>query len=61
MQAILALNDIRTVRSKMDLMSQNTLRVAEWLSAHPAVEKVEYLGLPDHPLHELGQPLHVAG
>jgi cystathionine beta-lyase/cystathionine gamma-synthase len=37
----------------MDLMSRNTMRVAEWLEGHPMVERVEYLGLPDHPLHEL--------
>jgi O-acetylhomoserine/O-acetylserine sulfhydrylase-like pyridoxal-dependent enzyme len=53
MQAILSLNDIRTVRSKVDQMSQNTQKVAEWLQQHPGVESVAYLGLPDHPLHEL--------
>ena len=53
MQAIMALNDIRTLRSKMDLMSRNTMRVAQFLEQHPAVESVEYLGLPSHPLHEL--------
>ena len=53
MQAIMTLNDMRTLRSKIDLMSRNTQKVAEFLSTHPAVEKVEYLGLPNHPLHEL--------
>lgn len=53
MQAVLALNDMRTIRSKMDLMSRNTEKVAEYLSTHPAVESVEYLGLKNHPLHEL--------
>lgn len=53
MQAILSLNDIRTVRSKVDQMSQNTQKVAEWLEQHPGVESVAYLGLPSHPLHEL--------
>jgi O-acetylhomoserine/O-acetylserine sulfhydrylase-like pyridoxal-dependent enzyme len=53
MQAIMTLNDMRTLRSKVDLMSRNTQKVAEFLSTHPAVEKVEYLGLPNHPLHEL--------
>ena len=53
MQAILTLNDMRTLRSKMDLMSRNTQRVAEWLSGHPLVESVAYLGLKNHPLHEL--------
>jgi O-acetylhomoserine/O-acetylserine sulfhydrylase-like pyridoxal-dependent enzyme len=53
MQAIMTLNDIRTLRSKMDLMSRNTLVVAEFLAHHPQVESVQYLGLPDHPLYEL--------
>jgi O-acetylhomoserine/O-acetylserine sulfhydrylase-like pyridoxal-dependent enzyme len=53
MHAILSLNDIRTVRSKIDLFSRNTMQVAEYLATHPQVEQVDYLGLPDHPLHEL--------
>jgi cystathionine beta-lyase/cystathionine gamma-synthase len=44
---------MRTLRSKMDLMSRNTMKVAEFLRGHPQVESVGYLGLPDHPLHEL--------
>jgi len=53
MNAILALNDIRTLRSKIDMLSRSTMQVAEFLNAHPQVEKVHYLGLPGHPLHEL--------
>lgn len=53
MQAVMTLNDMRTLRSKVDLMSRNTLKVARFLDEHPMVERVEYLGLPDHPLHEL--------
>jgi O-acetylhomoserine/O-acetylserine sulfhydrylase-like pyridoxal-dependent enzyme len=53
MQAVLAINDMRTLRSKVDLMSRSTMRVAEWLAQHPLVESVEYLGLPNHPLHDL--------
>lgn len=53
MQAILTLNDMRTLRSKVDLMSRNTMKVAEFLSTHKQIERVEYLGLPNHPRHEL--------
>jgi O-acetylhomoserine/O-acetylserine sulfhydrylase-like pyridoxal-dependent enzyme len=53
MQAIMTLNDIRTLRSKMDLLSRNTMKVAEFLRGHPRIESVAYLGLPSHPLHEL--------
>ena len=53
MQAIMTLNDMRTLRSKVDQMSRSTMKVAEYMQRHPLVEGVEYLGLPDHPLHEL--------
>lgn len=53
MQAILSLNDMRTLRSKIDLMSRSAMKVALWLREHPMVESVQYLGLPEHPLHEL--------
>ena len=53
MQAIMTLNDMRTLRSKIDLMSRSTMKVAEYLQGHPMVESVAYLGLKDHPLHEL--------
>ncbi len=53
MQAIMSINDMRTLRSKIDLMSRNTEQVADYLSSHPQVESVQYLGLENHPLHEL--------
>ncbi len=53
MQAVMTLNDMRTIRSKMDLMSRNTEKVAEYLMGHPAIESVQYLGLKSHPHHEL--------
>ena len=53
LQAIMTLNDMRTLRSKMDMLSRNTLKVAEFLQTHPQIESVQYLGLSNHPLHEL--------
>lgn len=53
MQAVLALNDIRTIRSKMDLMSRNTEKIADFLLHHPSIESVQYLGLKNHPHHEI--------
>jgi O-acetylhomoserine/O-acetylserine sulfhydrylase-like pyridoxal-dependent enzyme len=55
MQAIMTLNDMRTLRSKMDLMSRNTMQVAEYLQSHPRVESVQYLGLENHSLHDLAR------
>jgi O-acetylhomoserine/O-acetylserine sulfhydrylase-like pyridoxal-dependent enzyme len=53
MNAILCLNDLRTLRSKIDMLSRSAMQVAEFLESHPQVETVNYLGLPNHPLHEL--------
>ncbi len=53
MNAILSLNDMRTLRTKVDLFSRNTMKVAQFLAQHPQVEQVDYLGLPSHRLHEL--------
>jgi O-acetylhomoserine/O-acetylserine sulfhydrylase-like pyridoxal-dependent enzyme len=49
--AIFALNDLRTLRSKMDVVSQNCQKVAEYLQNHPKVYQVDYLGLPSFHLH----------
>lgn len=55
MNAILTLNDIRTLRSKMDLMSRSTMKIAEYLEKHKHIEQVDYLGLESHPLHKLAK------
>ena len=49
--AVLVLNDLRTLRSRMDHLSRSTLQVAEFLAQHPAVEGVAYPGLPQDPGH----------
>ena len=51
--ALMALNDLRTLRSRMDLVSANCQKVAEFLDSHPKVYQVDYLGLPDDPLHSV--------
>lgn len=53
--AIFALNDLRTLRSKMDLVSANCQTVAEFLAKHPKVYQVDFLGLPGHPLHQVAR------
>ena len=53
--ALMILNDLRTLRSKMDLMSKNAMRVAEFLADHPAVEGVAYPGLADFRGHNLAK------
>ena len=51
--AHIILGEVRTLRLKMEQMSRNTLTVAHFLADHPKVERVDYLGLDDHPLHGL--------
>ncbi len=53
--ALFALNDLRTLRSKMDLVSASSEKVAEFLSQHPKVYQVDYLGLDSFPLHTLAK------
>jgi O-acetylhomoserine/O-acetylserine sulfhydrylase-like pyridoxal-dependent enzyme len=53
--AMMTLNDLRTLRSRMDLVSRNCQSVAEWLATHPNVYQVDYLGLPSHRLHPLAE------
>jgi O-acetylhomoserine/O-acetylserine sulfhydrylase-like pyridoxal-dependent enzyme len=55
MNAAFALNDVRTLRSKMDLVSQSCQKVAEFLEKHPRVYQVDYLGLPSYHLHALAK------
>jgi O-acetylhomoserine/O-acetylserine sulfhydrylase-like pyridoxal-dependent enzyme len=55
LQCVLSISDMRTLRSKVDLMSRNSMKVAEWLEKHPKVKSVNYLGLESHPLHELAK------
>jgi len=47
------LKGLETLRIRMQAHSANALALANWLRAHPAVEQVNYCGLPEHPSHEL--------
>jgi cystathionine gamma-synthase len=49
----LVLRGVKTLGVRMDRHSANAARVAEMLSAHHAVDKVLYPGLPGHPGHEI--------
>ena len=53
--AIMALSDVRNLRTKVDRFSRNTLIVAKYLEGHKHVEQVDYLGLESHHLHELAK------
>jgi len=49
------LKGLETLRLRMDAHSASALELAEWLQAHPAVQRVYYNGLSSHPGHELAK------
>ena len=51
--AWLTLRGVKTLAVRMERHSDNAERVAAFLSGHPAVARVFYPGLPDHPGHEV--------
>ncbi len=51
--ALMALNDMRTLRPKIDQMSRSAMQVAQFLADHPAIEEVSYPGLPTAPGHDV--------
>ena len=51
--SFLALRGIKTLAIRMERHCENALRIAEWLDAHPAIEKVIYPGLKSYPQYEL--------
>lgn len=53
--AFLTLQGVKTLSVRMDRQSANAQAVAEFLEAHPAVEKVCYPGLESFPQKELAE------
>jgi Cystathionine beta-lyases/cystathionine gamma-synthases len=49
----LVLRGVKTLGVRMERHCANAARVVEMLTAHPAVERVCYPGLPDHPGHDI--------
>ncbi len=49
----LTLRGIRTLGVRMQRHCENAAAIVELLQAHPAVERVLYPGLPDHPGHDV--------
>ena len=46
---------IKTLALRMDRHGENAMKVAEFLEAHPKVEKVMYPGLKSHPQHQIAK------
>jgi methionine-gamma-lyase len=55
LDAWMTLQYVETLSMRMQRHSANALAVAEYLSSHPNVNKVNYSGLADHLQHELAK------
>ncbi len=53
MDAWLTIRGIKTLAVRVERHSSNARAIAEALAGHPALERVYYPGLPEHPGHEL--------
>ena len=53
--SFLALRGLKTLHLRMRAHNDNALALAQWLEAHPAIEKVLYPGLESHPQHALAK------
>lgn len=51
----LVLRGLKTLAVRMDRHCENAESLAYWLQSHPAVAKVYYPGLPDHPGHAVAK------
>jgi cystathionine gamma-lyase/cystathionine beta-lyase/cystathionine gamma-lyase/homocysteine desulfhydrase len=51
----LILRGTKTLAVRMEAHNRNGQAIAEYLSAHPRVDRVHYPGLPAHPQHALAQ------
>jgi cystathionine gamma-synthase len=51
----LLVRGLKTFELRMQRHNQNGQAVAEFLAAHPRIERVYYPGLPSHPYHEVAK------
>jgi cystathionine gamma-synthase len=53
--SFMTLRGVRTLHARMRVHAENTAVVVDCLNGHPAVERVYYPGLPEHPGHEIAR------
>ncbi len=53
--ALMALSELRSIRSRMEQLSRNAMAVASVLAGHPQVESVSYPGLEADPGHAVAK------
>jgi cystathionine beta-lyase len=55
MDSFLALRGIKTLHLRMDRHCENGEKIAQWLKAHPSVDKVYWPGFEEHPNHDIAK------
>lgn len=53
--SFLALRSLKTLPIRMKAHAENAMKIADFLEAHPLVDKVVYPGLKSHPQHSLAK------
>lgn len=53
--AFLVMRGMKTYYLRYEAQAAAAIRIAQFLAGHPAVERVHYPGLPDHPRHALAR------
>ena len=53
--SFLALRGLKTLALRLERSTSNAMALAEWLEAHPAIDRVTYPGLKSHPGHEVAK------
>jgi cystathionine gamma-synthase len=53
--AYLLVRGLKTFALRMERQNTNAQALAEFLHAHPRVERVHYAGLPSHPAHDIAK------
>ncbi len=54
-EAWLCIRGLKTLHLRMERHAYNALKVAEFLQAHPKIERVNYPGLKSHPQHDIAK------
>ncbi|MHA7872733.1 MAG: cystathionine gamma-synthase [Hyphococcus sp.] len=53
--SFLALRGLKTLALRLERSSENAMALADWLTAHAAIDRVNYPGLKSHPGHEIAK------
>ncbi|MDD3567333.1 MAG: aminotransferase class I/II-fold pyridoxal phosphate-dependent enzyme [Bacteroidales bacterium] len=53
--SFLMIQGVETLSLRVERQCQNALALAKWLQQHPKVKYVNYLGLPEHPSHNVAK------